>query len=150
MECSLPEAGLVDSKVEIRTDGRPAAGVNAYLKSAAPLTPQYQALELSRASIPPGRRSNSYRHQRRVFPLTFACDADTNARLAAFQQAGAGVGFDGTRLFEDVFRIAPFEPTVTVPGKLSHKSEVAYRAAQPDWSHGAVAPEAAALAGRYL
>ncbi|MCB1035672.1 MAG: penicillin acylase family protein, partial [Acidobacteria bacterium] len=94
-----------------------ADGVNAYLESQ-PLPPQYGALELTRASIPKWTPVDSLVAGKGLaFGLSFDLDdIDRTVSLMAFQAAGNAAGFDGTALFfEDLFRSAPPDPTVSIP-----------------------------------
>jgi penicillin amidase len=115
-DASLPVQSRV-TKVWLRAY---AAGVNAYLANPAnPLPPEYGALELTRASIPPWTPVDSLTVAKGLaFGLSFdLSDLDLTAALTAFQLAGAVGGFDGAALFsQDVYRSAPFDPTVSIPG----------------------------------
>lgn len=99
-----------------------AEGVNAFLASdATQLPPEYAALELTKASVRPWTALDSLILVKRIYFLLAYDQSDINNTvfLAAFQQAGAAGGFDGTKLyFDDVMRCAPFDPSVTVPGFL--------------------------------
>lgn len=103
-----------------------AAGVNAYLADAANLLPpEYAALELTRGSIPAWTPVDSLTIAKGLaFGLSFdLSDLDLATALTAFQLAGAAGGFDGAALFtEDVYRSAPFDPTVSIPGFLDAAS----------------------------
>ncbi len=97
-----------------------ALGVNAYLSDPShPLPPEYTALELTRDSIPPWTAVDSLVIGKGLaFGLSFdLSDVDYTAAYLTFQAAGAVAGFDGQALFsEDVFRSAPFDPTLSIPG----------------------------------
>src|SRR6185369_13229930 len=52
-----------------------------------------------------------------AFQRSFDNDIGPTVTLLTYQQAGRLLGFDGAALFfEDLFRSAPFDPTVTLPG----------------------------------
>lgn len=92
-----------------------ADGVNAYVASH-PLPPEYAALEIT--TFRPWAPVDSLSVLRLIsFGLSFELtDLDRTALLAQYQAAGAAQGFDGTALFfEDVNRVAPFDPAATVP-----------------------------------
>ena len=94
-----------------------AAGVNAYLANN-PLPPEYTFLEISRRGVPRWTPVDSLAIGKGLaFGLSFDLDdIDRTISLGVFQQAGAVGGFDGTALFfEDLFRSAPFDPTVSIP-----------------------------------
>lgn len=97
-----------------------ADGVNAYLTDdTLPLPPEYGALEITRASIPPWNVVDSITIAKGLaFSLSFGLeDIDHTIALLTFQGAGAVVGFDGTALFtEDLYRTAPFDPAISIPG----------------------------------
>lgn len=123
-----------------------AAGVNAWLASH-PLPPEYGALELTR--VPAWDPVDSVVIGKALaFQLSF--DLDDIVRtvaLATFQAAGAVAGFDGEALFfEDVFRSAPFDKTVSIPGVVpgADAARAGRRSALP-----AVDRKAAELARRY-
>lgn len=115
-EASFP-AQTIATRVWLRAY---AAGVNAWLADPAnPLPPEYTALELTKASVPPWTPVDSLAIAKGLaFGLSFdLSDIDLTVAATAFQLAGAVGGFDGAALFsEDVFRSAPFDPTVSIPG----------------------------------
>lgn len=90
-------------------------GVNFWLRNN-PLPPEYGALELTRAqewdpvdTLVIGKAL--------AFQLSFDLDIEQTLRFAAYQQAAAAAGFDGTALFfGDTDRIAPADDRVSVPG----------------------------------
>lgn len=100
-----------------------ARGVNSYIRNPAnPLPPEYAVLELSRASIEPWDPVDSIVIAKGLaFNLSFDVgDIDLTTALLAFQTVGTVAGFDGEALFsEDLYRSAPFDPTVSIPGFLS-------------------------------
>lgn len=95
-------------------------GVNAYIfddTSSLPL--EYEAIELTKAGVAPWSPLDSVAVGKLIaFGLSFdSLDLDLTFALGAYQQAGLAGSFDGTTLFyEDVFRAAPFDPTVSIPG----------------------------------
>jgi penicillin G amidase len=97
-------------------------GVNSWLRDPAnPLPPEYGALELSRAGIPAWTPVDSLVIAKGLaFGLSFDLgDIDLTVALDAFQEAGEDGGFDGAALFsQDLYRSAPFDPAVSIPGFL--------------------------------
>jgi penicillin amidase len=97
-----------------------ADGVNAYLADTnLPLPPEYGALELTRDSIPEWTVIDSLVIAKGLaFGLSFGLeDIDYTIALLTMQVAGEIVGFDGTAMFfEDLYRTAPFDPAVSIPG----------------------------------
>lgn len=93
-----------------------ANGVNAWLE-ANQLPPEYAALELTKAGVPQWEIIDSLVVAKLIaFGLSFDnSDLTNTATLAAYQRAGQATGFDGTKLFfDDLFRSAPFDPTVSI------------------------------------
>jgi len=136
-----------------------ADGVNAWLQDpAASLPPEYTALELTKAAVPPWTIIDSIVTAKALaFGLSFFEDSELSVALNACQQAGAKRGFDGTTLFfEDLVRVAPLDPTISIPGfldtfpvaKAKGRREAALEAARalPE----VIAPETLRLAERYL
>jgi penicillin amidase len=109
-----------------------ARGVNSVLHDASrPLPPEYGALELTRASIRPWSPIDSLVIGKGLaFALSFdLSDVDLTVALGAFSAAGAAAGFDPAALFfEDVYRAAPFDPTVSIPGVFTAKRDAAGKA----------------------
>jgi penicillin G amidase len=109
-----------------------ARGVNSVLQDVTrPLPPEYTALELTRASIHPWSPVDSLVIGKGLaFSLSFdLSDIDLTVALGAFTAAGAAAGFDPVALFfEDVYRAAPFDPAVSIPGVFTAKSEAAGKA----------------------
>lgn len=104
-----------------------AAGVNAWLERN-PLPPEYGLLELTRARVPAWEPADSIVIGKAIaFQLSFDLeDIDRTIALTAYQTAGGIGGFDGLALFsEDVFRSAPLDPTISIPGFLSGESGAA-------------------------
>ncbi|MCB1036503.1 MAG: penicillin acylase family protein [Acidobacteria bacterium] len=105
------------------TDGRRildayADGVNAYLESHPPSI-EYGLLELTGATLRPWEASDALLLLKGFSAGSWLdlSDIDRTVALGAFVAAGSEGGFDGAALFfEDVFRLAPIEPEVTVPG----------------------------------
>lgn len=96
-------------------------GVNAWLNDTSqPLPPEYRILEISRQAIPAWTPIDSINVGKGLaFSLSNSISEEINLSLSlsAYQSAGDAAGFDGTLLFlEDVFRTAPFDPTVSLPG----------------------------------
>ncbi len=91
-------------------------GVNYWLTTAPALPPEYGALDLTRAtpwtpvdSIVVGKGL--------AFQLSFDLDIDPTIRLGTYQAAAAAAGLNATALyFNDIFRAAPFDNRVSVPG----------------------------------
>jgi len=94
-----------------------AQGVNAWLKDPnTKLSAEYQALELTKASVAPWTALDSVGIAKTLaFELSFdTSDLDSTVALAAYQHAGQAAGFDGTALFfSDVQRSSPFDPAET-------------------------------------
>lgn len=112
-----------------------SAGVNAWI-DANPLPSEYTALELSKANVPAWTPLDSAAVAKLLaFGLSFDIgDLSNTQRLVAYQTAGAGLGFDGAKLFsEDMVRIEPFEHAPSIlPGETSGPVRGHGR---PDWSH---------------
>src|SRR5262249_12586648 len=128
-----------------------ADGVNAWLRDPnTALPPEYAALNLTKASMAAWTVTDSEAISKQ-FAGSFGVDEDatSSATLAAFQQQGAAHGIDGTALyFEDVYRSAPFEPGITVPGFLETlKDGLAGKSRRP--STGFIRPETIQLARRW-
>ncbi len=134
-----------------------ADGVNAFLQNN-PLPPEYGALELTKASVPAWDPVDSVAIGKLLaFQLSFSLeDIDRTVLLATYQEAGRIAGFDGTKLFfEDLFRSAPFDPSVSISGALG---TVAARAGalRAKWSEQLgditrwVSPEAIRAGREYL
>lgn len=123
-----------------------ARGVNSYIFDPAnPLPPEYAALELTRGSLRPWEPADSVVIAKGLaFGLSFdLTDIDLTVALGAFTAAGTAGGFDpGALFFEDVYRAAPFDPTVSIPGFLRGKG--VGRGPLP-----AIAPSTVALARQY-
>lgn len=137
-----------------------ADGVNAFVFDPDhPLPPEYQALELTKASVPPWTPVDSVVIGKGLaFQLSFdgIQDIELTEDLAAYQEAGEAGGFDGTVLFmEDVFRSAPFDPSVSIPG-FTPGGAAAAAARRKQMIEAArnlrevVSPEALKLARQYL
>ena len=91
-----------------------ADGVNAYVASN-PLPPEYRSLELSK--FQPWTSGDSMVVSKYVsFSQSFDfLDLELTVALGSYQVAGSLLGFDGTKLFNDTFRSAPFETASTIP-----------------------------------
>ncbi|HYO14764.1 MAG TPA: penicillin acylase family protein [Thermoanaerobaculia bacterium] len=100
-----------------------ARGVNSFIFDPAnPLPPEYEALELTRASLEPWTPVDSLVIAKGLaFNLSFDLgDIDLTLALGAFETVGELSDFDGEALFfQDLYRSAPFDPTVSIPGPLS-------------------------------
>ncbi|MCB1057625.1 MAG: penicillin acylase family protein [Acidobacteria bacterium] len=97
-----------------------ADGANEYLASH-PLPLEYTALELTSASVPKWTVTDSLVIAKGLaFGLSFELtELDTTPALLTYQASGTLTGFDGTALFfEDLFRVDPLDPTVSIPGFL--------------------------------
>lgn len=93
-------------------------GVNTWLNNQ-PLPPEYGALELTRAT--PWTPVDSLVVAKALaFQLSFDLDIDLTILVGAYQTVGQIAGIDGSALFfEDVFRSAPPDDRVSIPGFLS-------------------------------
>jgi penicillin G amidase len=131
-----------------------AAGVNAWL-AANPLPAEYDALQL--ASVPPWEPLDSVAVGKLiVFQLSFELeDIGRTVDLQAYQ-AALGVEHGSALFFEDIYRIAPFEPQATLPaadpdsGDSVARSPAFARASHLPAASPEVAPAAASLARAYL
>ena len=107
-----------------------ADGVNAWLDQRA-LPPEYAALELTTAGVPRWTPTDSIAVAKLLaFELSFdTIDLTNTTALLTYQAVGSALGFDGTKLFfDDLFRSAPFDPTVSIPegvtsGPVSHRKD---------------------------
>ena len=92
-----------------------SAGVNAYLQAhPGQLPPEYALLGIN--SIPPWTPVDSVSIAKLIaFGLSFDLDLDATIALISDQTAGKAVGFDGTKLFSDTWRSAPFSKAATIP-----------------------------------
>ncbi len=109
------QAASGESKVILRSY---ANGVNAYLHSHD-LPVEYSGLELT--SIPRWTPLDSLAIVKLIaFQLSNDLqELDWTVAIGTFQQVGQAAGFDGTALFmEDLYRAAPPDDRVTVPGFL--------------------------------
>src|SRR3954468_7034055 len=96
-----------------------ADGVNRWL-ARNPLPPEYAALELSKASVPPWTPVDSiaiFKHLTALISFTnYGAELQNTGLLLGYEDAGRARGFDGDKLFfEDVGRIEPFDHTVSIP-----------------------------------
>ncbi|MFZ2235471.1 MAG: penicillin acylase family protein [Dokdonella sp.] len=90
-------------------------GVNYWLANAA-LPPEYGALDLTRAT-PWSPVDSIVVGKGLAFQLSFDLDIDPTIRLGTYQAAAAAAGLNATALyFNDIFRAAPFDDRVSVPG----------------------------------
>jgi penicillin G amidase len=99
-----------------------AGGVNAWL-AANQLPSEYQALELTKATVPEWTALDTVAVGKLLaFGLSFDLDdIERTQKLVAYQTAGATLGFDGRKLFfEDVMRSDPFAHAPSIfPGETS-------------------------------
>jgi penicillin G amidase len=91
------------------------AGVNAYLQAHPnQLPPEYSLLGVS--SIPGWTAVDTLSIGKLLaFQLSFDLDLNNTIALISYQTAGRIVGFDGTKLFNDTWRVAPFSSAATIP-----------------------------------
>lgn len=130
-----------------------ADGVNTWLHDpASTIPPEYAAVELTRASIANWSPIDTLTIAKGIaFGLSFDEDMSYTVTLNAYQQAGKKNGFDGTSLFyDDLFRAAPFDPAVTVPGFLTGPQGGRKKHTQRMKVEDVVRPEAIRLAEKYL
>lgn len=96
-------------------------GVNAYLDDPGLiLPPEYPVLELTRAGIEEWSDLDSLVIAKGLaFSLSFdLLDLELTEVLLSFVETGKLLGFDGSALFfEDLYRTAPFDPTISIPGE---------------------------------
>ncbi len=93
-------------------------GVNHWIRTTPALPPEYGALELTRVD-PWSPVDSLVIGKALAFQLSFDLDIDFTLRLAAYQQAGAAGGFNGTALFfEDTHRTQPGDNRVSIPNFL--------------------------------
>jgi len=103
------------------------AGVNAYIQSH-PLPPEYGLIEVT--AVPAWSAVDSLAIGKLLaFGLSFDLDIDATVALLTYQAAGKVVGFDGTKLFTDLFRIAPFSSAATIPDATTTGGRLPIRAA---------------------
>jgi len=90
-------------------------GVNAYLQAhPRQLPPEYSLLGIQ--SVPAWTAVDTLAIGKLLaFGLSFDNDTDTTVALISDQTAGKIVGFDGSKLFSDTWRSAPFSKAATVP-----------------------------------
>ncbi|HLJ75552.1 MAG TPA: penicillin acylase family protein, partial [Thermoanaerobaculia bacterium] len=90
-------------------------GVNAYLQAhPGQLPPEYSLLAVN--SIPPWTATDSIAIGKLIaFGLSFDLDLDNTVALLSDQAAGQAVGFDGTKFFQDTWRVAPFTKASVIP-----------------------------------
>jgi penicillin amidase len=126
-----------------------ADGVNAWL-AGNPLPPEYGALLLTKASVPPWTPLDSLTIAKGLsFQLSFdLSDIDRTLALSAFVASGKANGFDPvSAFFADVNRIAPFDPTVSIPDWLAKPHEAGASATAALAATPAEAAAAGAAAG---
>lgn len=90
-----------------------ADGVNAYV-TTHPLPPEYGLLSLTKTD--PWTPVDSLAVGKLIaFGLSFDNDTDNTVALLTYQALGQVAGVDGTKLFFDVNRLAPFTSAATIP-----------------------------------
>ncbi|HKO57547.1 MAG TPA: penicillin acylase family protein [Thermoanaerobaculia bacterium] len=90
-----------------------AEGVNAYATTHF-LPAEYGLLEQSK--VPAWTAVDSLAVGKLIaFGLSFDLDLDPTVALISYQTVGKIVGFDGTKLFSDTWRVAPFTAAATIP-----------------------------------
>lgn len=110
-EATLP---LLSTEARAALDAY-AAGVNGYLQAhPGQLPPEYSLLGIP--SIPAWTAVDTISVGKLIaFGLSFDLDLDATIALISDQTAGKIVGFDGTKLFQDTWRVAPFSKAATIP-----------------------------------
>ncbi|HUJ13638.1 MAG TPA: penicillin acylase family protein [Thermoanaerobaculia bacterium] len=91
------------------------AGVNAYLQAHPnQLPPEYSLLGVN--SIPAWNDTDTIAVGKLIaFGLSFDLDLDNTVALLSDETAGTIVGFDGSALFTDTWRVAPFTSAAVIP-----------------------------------
>jgi penicillin amidase len=115
-----------------------ADGVNAWL-DANPLPPEYARFEITKAGVPRWEALDGIIVSKLMTHLLSfdGSDLANTQRLAAYERAGRLNGFDGAKLFfQDLYRVAPFDPSITLPGKAAaaapHRAAAGRRAPPPE------------------
>lgn len=130
-----------------------AAGVNAWLHGPEfVLPPEYAALELTAASIADWTSLDSLTVGKGLaFGLSLdLSDIDFTQALASYAATGQAAGFDGNALFfQDLFRSAPFEPTLSIQNFFNTAQVSNRRTAAAPWNID-IPPDMARLAKRYV
>lgn len=91
-------------------------GVNHWLSTTAALPPEYGALSLTRAT-PWSPVDTVVVGKGLAFQLSFDLDIDATIQLGTYQAAATAAGLNATALyFNDIFRAAPADNRVTIPG----------------------------------
>lgn len=139
-------------------------GVNAYL-NANPLPPEYQALKITQKRM---WTETDCLLVGKGLALSLSFDTGDIANTLAlqnYQDAGMKQNFNGTALFfEDVFRIAPFDPTFAIPdatgksiaetsNKVNNQERQARLLEQQEWAKHIsenIKPETLEMAQDYL
>lgn len=132
-----------------------ADGVNAYISTHA-LPAEYGLLSISKTD--PWTPTDSLAAAKLIaFGLSFDNDTDATVALLTYQGVGKVVGFDGTKLFYDVNRLAPFTSAATIPDATGTGASLPIKAngdGVPDWLLNADAsylrPETIELAKQYV
>lgn len=131
-------------------------GVNAYLRSHPILPPEYSQLEIT--TVAPWTSVDTVAIGKLLaFQLAFDLDLDPTIALLSDQTAGKIVGFDGTKLFADTWRIVPFSKAATIPDATGAGAQLPITlSGEPLWLAGAaravetIRPETIELASEYL
>ncbi len=144
----------------VSADGRAAldaytAGVNAYLQAhPGVLPPEYSLLGLN--SVQPWTAVDSIAVGKLIaFGLSFDLDLSRTVGLISDQTAGQVVGFNGTKLFNDTWRVAPFTSAATIPDATGSGASEPIRTHAAGgggaaWDTSWIKPEAIALAQKHL
>ncbi len=113
-----------------------ADGVNFWLANA-PLPPEYAPLEITSAD--PWHPVDSLVVGKLLaFQLSFDLDIENTISFGTYQATGQAVGFNGAALFfEDVFRVAPADGRVTLPG-FQPGAAAQSKSGQPWWADASV------------
>ena len=149
-EATLPTVST-DAKAALQAY---ADGVNAYI-STHPLPPEYGVLSISKVN--PWTPTDSIAAGKLIaFGLSFDNDTDNTVNLLTYQGIGKVVGFDGTKLFYDVVRLAPFTSAATIPDATGTGGALPIKTGDggvPDWLSNAdtsyLRPETIDLVKKY-
>ncbi|MCP3980667.1 MAG: penicillin acylase family protein [bacterium] len=103
-----------------------AAGVNEFMvNDSMPLPIEYFALEITRDTIPAWTPLDSLTMVKGLaFGLSFGLeDIDNTLAVLSMRGVGDALGFNGLQLHSvDTWRVAPFDPTISIPGALATSS----------------------------
>jgi penicillin amidase len=126
------------------------AGVNAYLQAhPGQLPPEYSLLGIT--SVAPWTAADSVAIGKLIaFGLSFDLDLDNTIALISDQTAGKIVGFDGTKLFQDTYRVAPFSKAAVIPDATGNGAAEPIRIeSSPQWDTSWIRPETIGLLAAY-